>query len=375
MKLEDLVELHQKHDKALYAKNIRTFLGHKTPVNSSIQETLATRPKDFVYLNNGVTALCEILEPKGIIGKAKRLKVRGFSVINGAQTIASSAKFVADNQACDISAARVSFTLIKAQSDGDFGKAVTRARNHQNQVSLSNFAALDDEQERLRREVAHLGFHYAYKAEGPDTQSDPFRIGIDEATQSLAMLQADPRYVVWLKKEPARLLDTESDQYKALFTIAVTAFQLINSVVVNRYVQDRLQDEARNAIGFARLVYKHGNYAVAWVIAKRLKSVINAPAVIDGIKLKAALSLPFDELRETHLNMTSAAAVLKGPLALSRNQTDTIPLLEKIMLENFGLSSDPVVTFKRQQHKAGELYPEALFDYMVSKAPQIENIA
>lgn len=165
--LQDLVALHDKYGQALYEKNIRTFLGHKTEVNASIQQTLASTPEDFLYFNNGVTALCQEIDPKGNNGSKKRLRIRGLTVINGAQTIASTAKFIADNKSADISRARVSLTLIKANLDGQFGKAVTRARNHQNPVQLSNFAALDDEQERLRREIAHLGIRYAYKAEGP----------------------------------------------------------------------------------------------------------------------------------------------------------------------------------------------------------------
>ena len=58
----DLVDLHEKYGKALYEKNIRTFLGHKTEVNSAIQKTLADQPESFLYLNNGVTALCEIVD-------------------------------------------------------------------------------------------------------------------------------------------------------------------------------------------------------------------------------------------------------------------------------------------------------------------------
>ena len=63
--LDALVKLHNTHGKALYERNIRTFLGHKTEVNISIQKTLAASPEDFFYLNNGVTALCEKVEPKG----------------------------------------------------------------------------------------------------------------------------------------------------------------------------------------------------------------------------------------------------------------------------------------------------------------------
>ncbi len=180
-KVSELVGLNEKHGKALYAKNIRVFLGQTTEVNRAIRDTLATKPADFMYLNNGVTALCEQIDPKGGTRAAKKFKVIGLSVINGAQSIASSARYIEENKGADISAARVMVTLIKSDADDNFGKAVTRARNHQNPVLLANFAALDDQQERLRRELAYFDIDYAYKAEGPDNARDPRRMRIDEA--------------------------------------------------------------------------------------------------------------------------------------------------------------------------------------------------
>ena len=168
IELQDLVALHDAHGAALYERNIRAFLGKRTPVNIAIRETLALRPDTFMYLNNGVTMLADIIEPKNSPGGRKRLKLRGISVVNGAQTIASSAQFRRENPASSIAGARVMLTIIKADSNGQFGKDVTRARNHQNPVESWNFAALDDEQERLRRELAHLGLHYAYKAASYD---------------------------------------------------------------------------------------------------------------------------------------------------------------------------------------------------------------
>jgi hypothetical protein len=159
--LIDLVGLHQSHGEALYEKNIRSFLGHQTDVNKSIKKTLAENPNEFLYFNNGVTILCEHIDPK-VNGKqgTKRLVVKGLSVINGAQTIATGAKFLNDNQGADISNARVSVTVVNAKTETEFGKLVTRARNHQNPVYLADFVALDDEQERLRRDLAYLGYHY-----------------------------------------------------------------------------------------------------------------------------------------------------------------------------------------------------------------------
>jgi hypothetical protein len=374
VQLQDLVKLHDKYDKALYEKNIRTFLGHKTEVNTSIQQTLATNPQDFLFLNNGVTALCEQIDAKSTKQGRKKLKLRGFSVINGAQTIAASANFRANNKDTDISSARVSVTIIKAKSDGDFGKSVTRARNHQNPVLLANFAALDDEQERLRRELAYLSIHYAYKAETSENGINPSRISIDEAVQALALLYGDPRYAVWLKKEPTRFFDTGSDQYKSLFSPRLTAFQLVNAVRLNRYIQRRVVTEVSGASGQERLAYKHGNYALAWVFAKRIRSAIDSAALIDQTRLETNLSAPFDQLRQTHWDKTRVATRVKGPLAIFRNQTDLVPLLELIASDHYGLSTDPVLNYKRQQQHRGEPFPEALFEYLVSKAPQITNL-
>lgn len=375
VQLLDLVKLHFEHDKALYEKNIRTFLGSKSDVNASIQRTLKTNPKEFMYLNNGVTALCQDIKPKGespAQGGKRKIVLEGLSVINGAQTIASSAKFVSENKDSDISDARVFLTLIKADTDAEFGKSVTRARNHQNPVLLANFAALDEEQERLRRDLAHLGIHYAYKAEAADGVYDDNHIRIDEAAQALAMLQPDPRYVVWLKKEPAQLLDTTSAQYKNLFTSTLTAFQLANAVRLNRFIQKRMATEAAATYYQERLTYKHGGYALAWVMAKRLNNVINGTSVIDTLKLQTELSAPFDQLRQTLYD--EAKKDFRGPLALFRNQTAAIPLLERVMITHFLLNSDPVVGHKKMVNAAGQYYPVDLFTYLVSKAPQIGNV-
>lgn len=378
VQLIDLVKLHDKYGKALYERNIRTFLGHRTEVNASIQKTLAEKPNEFMYLNNGVTALCQEISPKGTTaakGGKKLLKLRGFSVINGAQTIASSARFLMDNKEKGVAEARVFLTLIKADTDGDFGKSVTRARNHQNPVLLANFAALDDEQERLRRDLAYLGIHYAYKAEAADGVNDDSRICIDEAAQALAMLQPDPRYVVWLKKEPARLLDTSSDHYKALFSPAISAFQLANAVRLNRYIQNRMATEIKSSSGQERLTYKHGGYALAWVMAKRLSNEINGPALIDDTKIEAALSVPFDQLRQTLWDVIRPITIYtKGPLAIFRNQTDVLPVLQSVMITHYALGDDAALEHKKKAYKTGQFYPEELFVYLVSKAPQIGSL-
>jgi hypothetical protein len=374
--VKDLIDLHKVNKEDLYDKNIRTFLGHQTDVNKAIQKTLAERPDHFLYLNNGVTVLCEKIEQKNTIKKeGRRLIITGFSVVNGAQTIASSAKFMADNPATNIDFARVSITLIEAATDSAFGKSVTRARNHQNEVKLSNFAALDDTQERLRRDLALLDVQYAYKAgrnEGPD---DPNRIQIEEAVQALALLQGDPRYAVRLKKQPADLLDVESAQYRALFGASVTAFQLLNAVLLNRYIQRRIGEEVGKAKDQERLVYRHGNHVIAWILAKRTMKAINEPIRLNDLKLNTVLSTPFDELRQKQWDLAKPALAQRGPLSLFRNQTHTIPLMQEIMIGHYGLTIDPVIPHKIANKRPDDPYPADLFAYLIQKAPQIEGLS
>src|SRR5262249_4536412 len=46
--ITDLVALHEQYGRALYARNIRNFLGKTTEVNVAIQQTLRDAPDQFV---------------------------------------------------------------------------------------------------------------------------------------------------------------------------------------------------------------------------------------------------------------------------------------------------------------------------------------
>lgn len=57
-----LAKLVEDHGKALFERNIRHYLG-SLGVNTSIEKTVRTRPGDFFYLNNGITAVAETITP------------------------------------------------------------------------------------------------------------------------------------------------------------------------------------------------------------------------------------------------------------------------------------------------------------------------
>ncbi|MCC7251376.1 AIPR family protein, partial [Hyphomicrobium sp.] len=372
-RLADLVRLHQMHGKALYERNIRYFLGSsKSEVNKAIQTTLHDSPADFFYLNNGVTAVCDLIEPKANKNGVKKFKVRGLSIINGAQTVASAAEFVRQHPGKSIDDAKVIFTLIKAPADGPFGKRVTNARNHQNPVQAGNFASLDQNQERLRQEIAHLGFDYHYRPEAVENGTNA--ITLDEALRALASQQNDPRYAVWLKSEPARLTNSDSAEYQALFTEALPGVVLVNAVLCHRAIRTLVVGYEQNAASRSqeRLIYRHGVPAITAVMMKRLRNRIGAAAVIDPAAIPALISQPLDQLRQQAFDLGQQRLVVEGPLAYFRNQGNVVAFLADLMETHFALGADPAIAALRNIQKAADAYPrKRLVDYVSSRAPQL----
>lgn len=374
-RLGDLVALHQTHGKALYERNIRYFLGSsKSDVNRAIKTTLHDAPGDFFYLNNGVTAVCDLIEPKATKSGVKRFKVRGLSIINGAQTVASAAEFVRQHPGKSIDDAKVMLTLIKAPADGPFGKLVTKARNHQNPVQTANFASLDENQERLRQEIAHLGFDYHYRPEAVAT--GPMAITLDEALRAMALQQRDPRFAVWLKSEPARLANPDSTEYQALFTNTLSGAALVNAVLCHRAIRTLVVDYESRAPARSqeRLIYRHGSHVITAVMMKRLRTRIGAAAVVDTAAIAALLSRSdtLDQLRQQTFSLGQQRLTHVGPLAYFRSQSNVATFLGDLMETHFGLAADPAVAPLRNIQIAADAYPrKRLLDYLSDRAPQL----
>jgi hypothetical protein len=374
-RLKDLVELHQRYDKALYERNIRYFLGSsKSDVNKAIKSTLDDAPGDFFYLNNGVTAVCDLIEPKATKNGAKKLKVRGLSIINGAQTVASAAEFVRQHPGKNIDDAKVMFTLIKAPADGLFGKRVTKARNHQNPVQTSNFASLDENQERLRQEIAHLGFDYHYRPEALPAGSNA--ITLEEAIRAMASMQYDPRYVVWLKSEPARLANPDSSEYQTLFNTSLPGTTLVNAVLCHRAIRTLVVDYETRAPARSqeRLIYRHGIHVITAIMMKRLRNRIGGAAVVDTAAISALLSQPdtLDQLRQQTFSLGQQRLIYEGPLAYYRSQGNVALFLADLIETHFALNGDPAIASLRNIQTEADAYPrKRLLDYLSSRAPQL----
>jgi hypothetical protein len=373
VKIADLAELHRQHGKALYEKNIRYFLGGRASnVNRDIQATLKEDARSFFYLNNGVTALCTSIQPKGKhAGKnVKKLKVLGLSIVNGAQTVASAAEVIRENSAPEIANARVLLTLIEAKADGAFGPRVTRARNTQNPVVTANFASLDPQQERLRQELAYFGIRYHYRPEA-GAVSDGTNILLQEALTAISWLQADPRFVVWLKSSPASISDANSQYYKAIFSDSLTGAMMANAVLYARSIHGLLRSAEWSNTGVERLTFRHGVHAIGSVLAKRLIKKMDIAQIVDTGKIGAEISTAFDELRQQGIDLYKSTPHVGGPLYFFKSQADTVPFSAGLMERNYGLSDHAALPALKQKQGTESFPQERLFKFMTQQAPQI----
>ena len=329
--LKDLVQLHNEHKKALYEKNIRYFLGsQKSQVNSAIKATLEKQPENFLYLNNGITALCDKLNSKNPNSKSHTHEAIGLSVVNGAQTIASAAEFSAQNPEVDIGSARVMFTLIHAPNAGDFHKEVTKARNFQNPVHISNFVSLDERQESLRKSLKLHGYNYHYRTEAKST--DPNSITIDDAIVALTCLLPDPRHPLWFKSDQLRYRNQEGEFYKGIFETEIPAFKLINAVKCYKAIREVITGSEQSTVGREKLIYRHGAIVLTNILMKRLTSKISRSSLVDETGIRRLISQPLDELRQRAVDrFENGNTGGYGPLGFFRNITHGTPYLVELL--------------------------------------------
>lgn len=366
MPLRDLVKLHKQHGRGLYQQNIRMYLGADTSVNTSISNSLRDNPSHFVYLSNGITALAETIEPRNNTVEGKNLNLLGLSIVNGAQTIASAAKAL--EAGANIDGAHVLVTVIEQPGNSDFGKQITRARNHQNSVLQSNFVALDPEQERIRRDLALLNITYSYHSEHSRPAFDPLHITVAEAAQSLALCSRDPRYVAWLKRQPGRFLDTTSEEYKGLFRQDVSVARIANAVRVNRAIQARVANLSGQD-SRERATYRHGVNAIAWVVMSQLVE-LGGDILFVTEDLTTRLERPILDVADA-LWLEVQRITEFGPQALFGNQTETVRLLQGIQIRLYQLAGDLALA----GIQAGtEPYPKRIFDYLAYKATRVTGL-
>jgi hypothetical protein len=341
----ELARLVETHGKALFERNIRHYLG-SIGVNAAITESVRRSPHQFFYLNNGITAVADKIEPSAGTSARRKYKLTNLSIVNGAQTAGAIA--IAGQLSTD---AKVLITVIEiGQQTDELGFQITRARNYQNAVRSVDFAALDPNQVRMSQELGLVGITYYYRPSAEAKVRRDDAATIEDAAVALACMSfkvltsaqaAQPQrnrpnavdFVVAAKKEIGRLWDQDGALYKQLFRDDLSGVRLWRHVRTFRFIDQILAgsegSQPLNSIG--RLFYRHARYFIMAFVAHRNPAILARPDLTFSESDRTALSQQVNEISELILQRSRPFLALRGYLSIFRNLTDSQPLADTVL--------------------------------------------
>jgi hypothetical protein len=211
----------------LFARNIRGFMGHNTPVNDGIASTLREEPHRFFYYNNGITIVCDRAEKRSHQGR-DILQVGNAQIINGQQTTRTLATNMAQAEKATVLLKVIQ--VPRTDGDTDFEKlisSVVQGTNWQNAIKVSDLMANDRTQIGIERELRKHGYAYARKRQTKAetsliTGGQHFKIITkEELAQAVAACELDG---VTARTQKEKLFD--EDTYQRVFPNEQAMFYL-----------------------------------------------------------------------------------------------------------------------------------------------------
>jgi len=276
----DLAQLWKHNRKNLFIDNIRSFIG-MSEINSGILKTIEKEPENFIYLNNGVTALCNEVTPlpAKTVGKTTGLfDCKGITIINGAQTVGSLGIAI-DKTPEQLQKCKLFIRLIPLNKcPENFGTKITIASNTQNKIEKRDFVSLDPLQQNLRTELLLQNINYHFKRTDEVIPYDENNCTLEEATVALACYQEDAAFSVTAKREIGKLWDDINKQpYNLLFNEKLKVHVLWRSIQVYRVVAKYLNDKKAKEKDRKRAVCVFGNYLILHIVLQNIpkESLLN----------------------------------------------------------------------------------------------------
>lgn len=265
-----------KYDNAIFAKNIRYYKGD-TDVNTGIKKVLTEEPENFLYYNNGIKILCGQVAKKPVYSTTNDIGIfalSGVSIVNGAQTAGSIAKAYQSNSK-QVEKAKVFLQIIDLSSaPNETSLTITRLSNTQNKIDGKDFISQDPNQERIRQELLFYHIEYLYKS-GDGIREPSKQICFDEAIVALACASEEISLAVLAKSNVGALYDSiVKPPYKTLFNSDTNSFFVYNATIINRIIEENLQNAKKTKEGREKLTVIHSNRFVAFCVFHQIKKSI-----------------------------------------------------------------------------------------------------
>lgn len=199
VQVAQIADLLNQFEDRLLGRNVRDFLGFRRVVNEGIRATLqdADKCKDFYFLNNGITFVCEKLSyAQGANGVRARLS--NAQIINGGQTSRTIQNVVNEAPERDFSQAYVLVRAYEVDMDdqGDLIQDIITATNSQNAIFARDLHANDAVQRTLEAGLKAYGVRYLRRRDSARAKPDDIRMELAAECLVTVLLQkpVDARY-------------------------------------------------------------------------------------------------------------------------------------------------------------------------------------
>lgn len=220
----DIAEWYSQHGDSLFSENIRNTLSD-SDINLQIESTLLKNPKDFWYLNNGITAIADEIKRKPLgLGDQKESsfwKIANIKIVNGAQTTGSI--YAANLKNSEIT--KQGYVQVKIvsleNSPLDLSSKITTATNTQNRVEAKDFLALEELQQSLAESFKKIDVRYSFRR-GEKVIDTSKGLDVQELAMCLALSSDSMSDVVIAKRNVGSLTD-RNGHYPKLFSPGIDA--------------------------------------------------------------------------------------------------------------------------------------------------------
>ncbi len=272
---EEVANWWANKGKRLFSKNIRQMLG-ATEVNDEVKSTLEQCPDHFWYFNNGITLVADTIKKSMVGGNGRDIgsfKATNVSIVNGAQTVSVIGRYKLE-AGQNLERVRVPIRLISLEgADVSFGANVTKTNNRQNRIENRDFVSLDEQQIRLRSELAIEGIDYNI-VRSENFKPSNLAIDLSEATVALACCTGQASMAVQAKREIGKFFENLTKApYKTIFNPNTTGIFLRNVVLSLRKIDEALGRQTSELLkrsGKKYGVLIHGNRFITMLVFKKL---------------------------------------------------------------------------------------------------------
>ncbi len=299
----------EKNDVArLVARNIRYNLGGG--VGRAIRETYEKKPKDFWYLHNGLTIICD-----EYVEKSQTATLTAPSVVNGAQSLyAIAGSTLKDSPALVTVRVIVRGSDTKQHVDDDqWVQKVIKGVNTQNRVKSYDFRSNDPEQAELQRQFKEQRVFYERKrGEWKEVRTDPkykghARLAMQRLGQVMTVVKDDEGQGVLLVKRSTEAI-FEDKIYKELFpSRSKVAYRFKRTYFAYRLYRLLSQSDLGCKTDRQYRLRRHSFWNVLWVLHRVLTPSF-AKANLSTEQVKEL----FDEFEESGLCGRRARAAVTG---------------------------------------------------------------